>query len=64
MSSLEGGTPLHQAAKAGNIQDCKDYLANGADIMARDHALFTPFMDSVRSGFKIEILLAHNAMFL
>lgn len=63
-STLKGSTtPLHEAAKNGNMERAKRLIAEGADVTARDHFGRTPlalvYIHDQRE--MAELLIAHGA---
>jgi hypothetical protein len=51
----DGGTPLHDAARAGSANAIRELVCSGADVDARDKDSRTPLHDAVQAGSKTAI---------
>ena len=56
-------TPLHIAVRAGNIQDVKELILNGAEINAKDKRDESPLFQAAKSNLVsiAKILLQNGA---
>lgn len=56
-------TPLHRAARLGQVTVARFLLANQAQVTARGQGALTPLHEAARQGHKtmVELLLAHGA---
>ena len=50
VGNMDGSTRLHQACKRGDVSLATQLIEEGEDINKKDHAGFTPFMDSINQG--------------
>ena len=55
--------PIHDAAKAGNIEVVKQHIAAGTDVNAKDFIGYTPLHGAAAEGHKeiAELLIANSA---
>lgn len=56
-------TPLHEAAKAGDVELCQAYLEAGATVDALDYRDRTPLFLAAEEGNEqcVKLLLSYNA---
>ena len=56
-------TPLHQAARAGNIEQVQSLISNGADVNVKDEDGGTPLHEAAFKGHKevTELLISNRA---
>ena len=56
-------TPLHWAAKTGNVQQLNLLLSSGADVNSRDNGSWTPLHWAVHEGHKeaVKLLVSKGA---
>lgn len=57
------GTPLHYAAKSGNLAVARVLIRHGADVNSKTSSGWTPLNKVSGNQEMIELLLAHGAKY-